>query len=173
MLRAILIGVVALVALYVGGALTLIHLPDEPPFSGDPIYTPETLERMGVVVAQDYPFDERRFEMRDGAALYARAFGAASGRTILLLHGGNANGLLYNRTAGQLSEATGARVIALDLRGHGLSDGARGDLSYVGQYEDDLADAIDALYAENISEQVVLAGHSMGGGVALRYASKL
>lgn len=77
---------------------------------------------------------------------------------------------MYNKTAGLLQEATQAEVYAIDLRGHGLSEGNSGDVDYINQYVDDLADVIGAIREEKPNGKMIIAGHSMGGGVALRYA---
>ena len=60
-----------------------------------------------------------------------------------------------------------ADVIAPDLRGHGPQAKLRGDVAYIGQLEDDIADLID-LYARP-EQKIVLAGHSSGGGLAIRF----
>ena len=60
------------------------------------------------------------------------------------------------------------RVIALDLRGHGLSDKpSRG-------YEMDhiLADLESALDVLKVKGKIVLIGHSFGGAIAIEYALK-
>lgn len=60
------------------------------------------------------------------------------------------------------------RAVALDLRGHGRSESPRnGDYSIAAMAED-IAAVVDTLGLERF----VLAGHSMGGGVALVYAGK-
>jgi pimeloyl-ACP methyl ester carboxylesterase len=69
-----------------------------------------------------------------------------------------------------LREISGAEVIALDLRGHGQSGGTPGDVDYIGQYETDVADVVAAIRAEKPNGRFILAGHSMGGGIALRFA---
>jgi alpha-beta hydrolase superfamily lysophospholipase len=74
-------------------------------------------------------------------------------------------------TCSQLHQLTGADVIALDLRGHGESAGIPGDTQYIGQYEDDVSDVMTALRSANPEAKVILAGHSMGGGIAMRYAA--
>jgi pimeloyl-ACP methyl ester carboxylesterase len=59
------------------------------------------------------------------------------------------------------------RAVALDLRGHGRSEPAKnGDYSMVGM-AGDIAAVVDTLGIPRF----VLVGHSMGGGVALEYAS--
>lgn len=62
-------------------------------------------------------------------------------------------------------------MIALDLRGHGKSEGKAGDIRYIGQYEDDVADVIAALRLQKPGSRIILLGHSMGGGIAMRYAA--
>jgi alpha-beta hydrolase superfamily lysophospholipase len=42
----------------------------------------------------------------------------------------------------------------------------------IGQYEDDVGDVIQQLRATRPGRRIVLAGHSMGGGISLRYALK-
>ena len=59
----------------------------------------------------------------------------------------------------------GLRVLALDFRGHGLSD-HRGSYRYA-DYEDDLLALLDAAGLE----RAFVAGHSLGGYVALRAAA--
>ena len=60
-------------------------------------------------------------------------------------------------------------TLAVDIRGHGTS-GTRGDIGYVGQLEDDLADFVAVLRKTVPSAPLTLVGHSSGGGFALRVA---
>ena len=64
----------------------------------------------------------------------------------------------------------GLDAYAPDLRGHGAS-GTRGDIAYIGQLEDDLADLLDELDRRGAPARRVLIGHSSGGGFALRVAA--
>jgi alpha-beta hydrolase superfamily lysophospholipase len=78
--------------------------------------------------------------------------------------------------ARQLRAATGAEVLRLDLRDHGLSasrsnPGHVADVDHIGQYDEDVADVLATLRRERPGARIVLAGHSMGGGIALRYAA--
>lgn len=57
------------------------------------------------------------------------------------------------------------RVIAVDLRGHGQSDKPRGNYS-IKRFSEDLFSFVKELGIEN----AVIAGHSMGGIIALRFA---
>ena len=63
----------------------------------------------------------------------------------------------------------GVEIYALDIRGHGAS-GTRGDIGYVGQLEDDLADFVASIRKTTASAPLTLIGHSSGGGFALRVA---
>jgi alpha-beta hydrolase superfamily lysophospholipase len=60
-------------------------------------------------------------------------------------------------------------TFAVDMRGHGTS-GTRGDIGYVGQLEDDLADFVAVLRKTVPSAPLTLVGHSSGGGFGLRVA---
>ena len=63
----------------------------------------------------------------------------------------------------------GVETFAVDMRGHGAS-GTRGDIGYVGQLEDDLADFVAVVRKTVPSAPLTLVGHSSGGGFALRVA---
>lgn len=64
----------------------------------------------------------------------------------------------------------GVETYAPDIRGHGGS-GTRGDIAYVGQLEDDMADLVALIRKTSPAEPITLVGHSAGGGFALRVAS--
>jgi pimeloyl-ACP methyl ester carboxylesterase len=121
---------------------------------------------------QVYKSEPHYFLMRDGKHLYAQRFEKESKLTVIVLHGVLSNSLEMNRVSGMLRKALNAEVYALDLRGHGKSDGKPGDIDYVGQYEDDLVDVIRTVREEKPDGKIVLAGHSMGGGIELRFAMK-
>jgi alpha-beta hydrolase superfamily lysophospholipase len=61
-------------------------------------------------------------------------------------------------------------VVTPDLRGHGFTPTRRGDVEYIGQFEDDLADLIELTQARFPGARVVVGGHSLGGGLAVRFA---
>ena len=65
--------------------------------------------------------------------------------------------------------ARGVETFAVDIRGHGAS-GTRGDIGYVGQLEDDLADFVAVVRKTAPTAPLTLVGHSSGGGFALRVA---
>ncbi len=104
--------------------------------------------------------------MRDGYDLQVREYPNADGPLVVLIHGSGWNGLQFNRLAPVLQ--ADFQVLVPDLRGHGASPGRRGDVDYIGQLEDDLADLIKARAGPG--QKIVLAGHSSGGGLVVRFA---
>ena len=89
---------------------------------------------------------------------------AGSGTPILLVHGFPLDSRVWAEVAADLSKDF--RVITLDLPGFGKSEPA-GKCSIVS-----LADSVNSLAKHLALEKFVLAGLSMGGYVALAYASK-
>ncbi len=129
---------------------------------------PAAMEDVGF--EQVYKSEDRFFTVRDGKRIFAYRFAKKSDNTFILIHGVGSNSYMYNKTAGLLQEATQAEVYAIDLRGHGQSEGRSGDVDYINQYVDDLADIIKEIRKEKPNGNIIIAGHSMGGGIALRYA---
>jgi alpha-beta hydrolase superfamily lysophospholipase len=113
-----------------------------------------------------------RFQGRDGTWLGFRHYGAGgapTGRVAIVIHGssGSSGGTIH--ALSQALAAHGVETFAVDMRGHGTS-GTRGDIGYVGQLEDDLADFVAVLRKTVPSSPLTLVGHSSGGGFALRVA---
>lgn len=63
-------------------------------------------------------------------------------------------------------------VYRYDARGHGKSEGKRGDLEDFEDYLDDLDIFVEMVKKENKGLKLVLIGHSMGGLVATAYTCK-
>lgn len=120
--------------------------------------------------SQSYKVKDCFFTMRDNKKIYAGKFSATSGNTIILIHGVGTDGSSCFNTADLLRKATGAEVYAIDLRGHGKSEGRDGDVDYIDQYADDVEDIVNAIRKSRPAGKVIVAGHSMGGGVTLQYA---
>lgn len=105
--------------------------------------------------------------MRDGSTLAVREYGAqTNGPLLIMVHGSGWNGLQFDGLATSLSGQ--AHILAPDLRGHGAAPERRGDVDYIGQLEDDLADLIKAKAKPN--QKVMMLGHSSGGGLVVRFA---
>jgi alpha-beta hydrolase superfamily lysophospholipase len=111
----------------------------------------------------------QRFTARDGVGLAYRAYGQAgpgSKGSVVLIHGSSSRSDSIHPLAKGFAQA-GYVAYALDMRGHGES-GTKGQISYVGQLEDDLE---DFLKASRPSGKKSLIGFSSGGGFALRFAA--
>ena len=87
--------------------------------------------------------------------------------TVLIVHGLGEHCERYVRLAADLT-AAGWLVHSYDQRGHGASEGARGDVATPTSLLDDLALMLDMLHEERVPRPLVLLGHSMGGTVAAR-----
>ncbi len=154
------------------GIGVLIAWP-EPSFDHPPSeMSPETATRLGLVFDQVYEFAPVRFAVRDGIELFTREFIGDGDAAFVLLHGITADSAQMNKSAGLIRDATSATVYAVDLRGHGASEGISGDVDYVGQYEDDVLDIVNVLRRTDPGRRVFVAGHSMGGGIAQRLAMR-
>lgn len=113
-----------------------------------------------------------RFHARDGTELAYRHYparGPATGQIAIAVHGSSGSSVAVHALAEALA-GRGVETFAPDTRGHGAS-GTRGDIGYVGQLEDDLADFVGQLRKTNPSAPLTLIGHSSGGGFALRVAA--
>lgn len=89
-------------------------------------------------------------------------------KVMILLHGSAWHGMQFHSLAKTLAKIGVAQIIVPDLRGHGENPIRRGDIDYIGQLEDDLADLIDLVSKPN--SKIIVAGHSSGGGLAIRFA---
>ena len=112
------------------------------------------------------------FTARDGTLLSYRHYparGPSGGRIAVLVHGSSGSSVAVHALADALA-ARGVETFAPDIRGHGAS-GTRGDIAYLGQLEDDLADLVAEIRKLAPVAPLTLLGHSAGGGFALRVAS--
>ena len=112
------------------------------------------------------------FQARDGTQLAYRHYQARGDRVdrvAILVHGSSGSSPSIHALGDALA-AHGVETYAIDVRGHGAS-GTRGDIAYVGQLEDDLADFVGVLRKTAPTAPLTLIGHSAGGGFALRVAA--
>jgi pimeloyl-ACP methyl ester carboxylesterase len=113
-----------------------------------------------------------RFSARDGTQLAYRHYPArapATGLIAIVVHGSSGSSLAVHALSDALA-ARGVETYAPDIRGHGGS-GTRGDIAYVGQLEDDMADLVALIRKSSPAGSITLVGHSAGGGFALRVAN--
>ena len=111
----------------------------------------------------------KRYTARDGARLAFRAYAPTASPakgSAVLIHGSSASSSSLHPLAKGLAQA-GYAVYALDMRGHGES-GPKGQITYIGQLEDDVEDFLEAVQPAGPR---TLVGLSAGGGFALRFAA--
>src|ERR1051325_1485619 len=89
-----------------------------------------------------------------------------SHRTIVFIHGFGGQAAQWQYQLQKFSLEN--RVIAIDLRGHGLSDAPSSGYDL----EQLIADLETALVLLKVKGQFVLVGHSFGGAIATEYAVK-
>lgn len=97
-----------------------------------------------------------------GAAAIARA-------AVIIVHGIFEHGGRHAFLAEGLTQR-GYVSHAIDLRGHGRSDGTRGSIDRFDQYLADLGDFVSHLAKDQPTVPLFLFGHSMGGQIVLLYA---
>ena len=106
---------------------------------------------------------------RDGAPLNYRLYPGRPDRVVVLVHGSSGTDVSMLKLA-QALKAAGASAYAISLRGHGGSGTTNGDVSYIGQLDDDLADLVTGLGLDKPGMHRTLIGFSSGGGFVLRIA---
>lgn len=104
--------------------------------------------------------------VKDGAQIFYKDWGPKSAQPILFSHGWPLSSDDWDKQLLFFGER-GYRVIAHDRRSHGRST-QTWDGNTMDQYADDLAEVIDALNLRN----VVMVGHSTGGGEVTRYLGR-
>lgn len=121
-----------------------------------------------VLAGGDLP-DLQSYTARDGTALGYRRWesGREGAPLVVAVHGSGWHGAQFAALGAGLAVA-GFDVVAPDLRGHGPAPARRGDVDYIGQFEDDLADLIDD--QARPGQRVAMLGHSSGGGLVIRFA---
>jgi alpha-beta hydrolase superfamily lysophospholipase len=140
-----------------------------------PVKAPPPLESIhsgAMAIPHDGEPELSRFQARDGTWLAYRLYAAVDGgrdHLAIVYHGSSASSDAMNAVARALAQA-GFVAVAVDARGHGAS-GSRGDIGYIGQLEDDLADLVTRLRADYATARLTLVGHSAGGGFVLRAAA--
>ena len=153
------------VCLYLSAIVVLINWPI-PQKVPDKNYDYTSIDTVAV---KTYAHHEEWISMRDGAALFSRRYAANSKTVLLLLHGSGSESRYLQSLAGRLAQEDLATVLTPDLRGHGRNLQQQPDIDHIGQLEEDLDDLITYAQHELQAERIVLAGHSSGGGLVLRY----
>lgn len=108
------------------------------------------------------------YQARDKAELDYRYYSSNSKDLLIVIHGSGYHGRYLHKLASEVSQKNIAQVLVPDLRGHGMNPRKRGDVDYIGQLDDDLDDLIRFSIATYKPHRIFMAGHSSGGGLALR-----
>ncbi len=124
----------------------------------------------GIDVAKlraEYTGPHELVKASDGRTLFIRRWEAK--RTpkvsVLILHGITAYSKPYGPMVAEMLSDSGVDVYGLDLRGHGLSDGRRGDYPSKEQLVSDLTSAVTLVRSK--SKKLVVMGHSLGALAAI------
>ena len=108
---------------------------------------------------------ESKYATLDGAKIHYQSYGGNGKDAFVLVHGWSSNLEAWKHQIPDLAKR--ARVVTLDLPGHGKSD--KPQLAYT---MDHFAAAIDAVMRDAKVERAVLLGHSMGTPVARQFYRK-
>ena len=92
-------------------------------------------------------------------------------KVMCIIHGIGEHAGRYDRMAGMLSEA-GIAVVAIDLPGHGLTDGKRGDAAPREKVFEAVDQMLDYARKKYPGVPITLYGHSMGGNICLDYRAR-
>lgn len=113
----------------------------------------------------------QNYRARTGDLLYYHYFRADSQNVMILLHGITEANQYLHPLAEFVAKENLAHVYTPDLRGYGPHAQKRGDLDYIGQLDDDLMDLIKHIKELHPQPNIIVAGHSAGGGTTLRMAA--
>ena len=114
--------------------------------------------------------EEKEFILsKDGKRLCVHHWESKNANHVLcIVHGLGEHGGRYNELAKYLNTLNIA-VFALDLRGHGLSDGKRGHARSYSLLLSDLEELLKHARSLHTEAKIILMGHSMGGNLVASY----
>ncbi len=93
-------------------------------------------------------------------------------KLIIACHGMAAEADYFILFADQIVEQTGTAIYAMDYRGHGRSDGQRGDIKNFQGIIDDFKEFIEFIQPKHPEIPLFILGESMGGIVSLNLVSQ-
>ena len=124
-------------------------------------------------VLQDFPIKQPHYiKASDGIDLAYYSFLPANPQAIVIFYHGAGfySSALYQNFAKELAEKHSIGCYLFDIRGHGNSQGQRGDAPSINQVWDDVTSAIDFVNKQHPGIPLYLGGHSSGGGMVLNYS---
>ncbi len=165
-LKTFLYTFLSLVGIVAVSGFILAYLPSTTK-SVHPGITPEEAAQL----RQNYKDAHQQFKTTDSVTLFLRRWDpdslepAKQDIAVLIFHGITAHSGAYNM-AGVPFSAGGYTVFGLDYRGHGLSDGNRGDSPGKDRWTSDLAESIR--YIKSLGfKRIIVMGHSLGVAAAI------
>jgi non-heme chloroperoxidase len=111
---------------------------------------------------------EKTFESFDGTKLYYVQKKSKNPHTLIFLHGIGANWTVWKKEVEFFSNK-GYSIIALDLRGHGLSEWPHNEDKYI--FTNFIDDVHHLIKKEKIKD-FSLVGHSIGGAIAITFCQR-
>ena len=164
-IRNVIRGFIGALIIYISIAFGLIYFPIFPETN------PSTFDTKTLTKAKPETLGiEKSIRLRDNTPLVVRHYPSDAACALLFIHGSGTESRYLSHLASFLADNQYAEVYTPDLRGHGKNLGPRGDIEYLGQYDDDLTDLV--LQIRKNKQCVLIGGHSSGGGLALRYAGQ-
>ena len=139
--------------------------------------TPSRIKNKGItpeeaaVLRKNYQGPHNEFTTTDGLTLFLRRWNpdtivpAKKNIAVLIYHGFTAYSGPYSMAGIPISKG-GYTVFGLDYRGHGLSDGSRGDSPGKDRWLGDLAQSVKYIKGLGFSKVIIL-GHSLGVAMAI------
>lgn len=115
----------------------------------------------------------KHIKASDGIDLAYYNFVPKKPKTIMVFYHGSGiwSNQLYQYMAQQLMKKHNLGTYLFDIRGHGHSQGPRGDAPSTEQVWQDISSAIDFVQEKHADCKIVLGGHSSGAGLVLNYAN--
>lgn len=114
--------------------------------------------------------DTQYIRSADGTQLHVQSWLPQHTRAVVgVVHGWSDHSGRYGNVVDALTPH-GCGVYAVDLRGHGLSEGQRGHINTWDEYRGDVHAFLDLLEATYPDTPLFLMGHSTGGLIVLEYA---
>jgi non-heme chloroperoxidase len=105
-------------------------------------------------------------EVEPGVRVFVQDINPGGGKTVVFIHGWPLNYTTFEYQYDVFPQY-GVRCVGIDLRGYGNSDKPWTGYDY-DRMSDDIREVVEALNLEDF----VLAGHSMGGAICIRYMAR-
>jgi alpha-beta hydrolase superfamily lysophospholipase len=111
--------------------------------------------------------------MRDGTRIFMQEWhpSGTPRKAVVCFHGAGGQGQYFALIADILTPR-GASVFVADYRGHGMSEGPRGDYKSFQQLLDDCHEVVLSVRKRMPGVPITILGESMGGAMAINYAAQ-